>query len=1141
MCREICPEPKVLKGHAITFDIVAFLGIVKILNSAHILVVREASLVGMIDDAEIYKIEAVEVEPLQQREVDPTHTYVSNLKKLMTSGFYFAFHYDLTCSRQRNWAKTLRADLCDKPISETAEERYFWNKAIYDDVHIQGVDSRWLVPIIQGYIWIKEYHVEGNRLTYVLISRRSCQRVGTRFIVRGVDDKGQVGNFVETEQMVKVKSTWFSHCQIRGSAPIFWQQKGISQQVSITREKDLGTPAFAKHLEDLSAHYGEGIFINLLSKSKQNEKALTAALEDQFRILNPKNFKYRFFDFHSQVKSQHYETINSTLINDLRKTLANFGYYVEEYGQQPNITQIQDGVIRTNCLDCLDRTNVVQSRVAIQVLKFQLKSVGINNLAIIGEDVSGTPYVGSVHPFIDNVKNIWAENGDALSRQYAGTGSTTANVTRTGKQGFLGILHHGIKAINRFYVNNFEDSQKQECIDILLNKHSKTTSVGISAKVKEKLKAREKDFCRKKNAVVQLVTWNCAGNAPPQNLNLDSLVLLNQQRYPDIYIFGFQELVDLNAKNVIKGTNADDVALWNRIIETSLKKTGKEYTKIQSKNMVGCMITMFVKSKLKSHVHNIEVDRIKTGFGGNVGNKGAVCIRFDIYDTSICAINAHLESGKSKVEIRNNQFIEIFKKAFVKESSNGKFDYSVEDHDIAFFFGDLNYRISLSYDECLAYIKLGKLDQLLRNDQLNCLRNKIVHLNTFQEGQITFNPTYKYDPNSDVYDTSKKLRVPSWTDRILFRGQEIELDYYNRQEFQLSDHRPVCGIYRVQIKQYDDLKRNEILKEIHEELKLEGEGDEQEFPDTRFTRNSSGVLAKKEGDDDFLILTQGEEPVVFPDSDSASSKSNSGVAELHDDLALLSLTGNDSKTTTTTTSKYSRNPTPDLLDFGSPQEEVKTNQMANPFQEKTQTSSGNLLDFDDVQTDKKPQELWNILDEKAFQSSPTRSRNYTVSRKTDTLGNPFDQNVATRVRSASMVDNPFTKKDSEATSTATTTKLIKQTSNNIVPDNGRVKQNWLDNLNPTATNTRTGKTAITLNNGQNQLNRVAATSAAIKPNHKDESKNSLQWGNPFLDSKSSSSTSSSSAASRTRNSEGNVLVGTNDGKSEDLRNSNPFA
>ncbi len=66
----------------------------------------------------------------------------------------------------------------------------------------------------------------------------------------------------------------------------------------------------------------------------------------------------------------------------------------------------------------------------------------------------------------------------------------------------------------------------------------------------------------------------------------------------------------------------------------------------------------------------------------------------------------------------------------------------------------------------------------------------------FREGPLTFRPTFKYDDgDQDIYDTSSKRRVPSWTDRILFKQENCNLKYYNRRECRFSDHRPVLGIF----------------------------------------------------------------------------------------------------------------------------------------------------------------------------------------------------------------------------------------------------------------------------------------------------------------------------------------------------------
>ena len=70
----------------------------------------------------------------------------------------------------------------------------------------------------------------------------------------------------------------------------------------------------------------------------------------------------------------------------------------------------------------------------------------------------------------------------------------------------------------------------------------------------------------------------------------------------------------------------------------------------------------------------------------------------------------------------------------------------------------------------------------------------------FKEGPLNFKPTFKYDDDCDVYDTSKKMRVPSWTDRILYKPDNCELKYYNRREHTFSDHRPVLAIFECTVR-----------------------------------------------------------------------------------------------------------------------------------------------------------------------------------------------------------------------------------------------------------------------------------------------------------------------------------------------------
>lgn len=123
----------------------------------------------------------------------------------------------------------------------------------------------------------------------------------------------------------------------------------------------------------------------------------------------------------------------------------------------------QKGVFRTNCLDCLDRTNLVQSKIAYEILGVVLTKCGFDLESILGIDsiMKATHGNDKASNFIINLKNAWADNGDSISKHYTGTGSTHTNVTRTGRRDLKGIMDHGLKTLSRFYKQYMEDNYKQ--------------------------------------------------------------------------------------------------------------------------------------------------------------------------------------------------------------------------------------------------------------------------------------------------------------------------------------------------------------------------------------------------------------------------------------------------------------------------------------------------------------------------------------------------------------------------------------------------------------------------------------------------------------------------------------------------------
>jgi len=125
----------------------------------------------------------------------------------------------------------------------------------------------------------------------------------------------------------------------------------------------------------------------------------------------------------------------SLLMELLGKKLDSFGDTVEVDGQQ---LSKQSGVLRTNCMDCLDRTNVVQSACGRRALELQLKDGGIDMGLQIDQTTSW-------------FNGLWADNGDAISKQYASTAALKGDFTRTRKRNYKGALTDMGLSISRFY------------------------------------------------------------------------------------------------------------------------------------------------------------------------------------------------------------------------------------------------------------------------------------------------------------------------------------------------------------------------------------------------------------------------------------------------------------------------------------------------------------------------------------------------------------------------------------------------------------------------------------------------------------------------------------------------------------------
>ncbi|CAL8087034.1 unnamed protein product [Calicophoron daubneyi] len=295
-------------------------------------------------------------------------------------------------------------------------------------------------------------------ITIILFSRRSRYRAGTRYRRRGIDPDGHVANYVETEQILQTHMADHPHVvaflQARGSVPLYWSQTGLKYRPPINLEKDDADnqAAFARHWNQLS-DFEQLFIVSLLDTGrKRAENRLSEAYVHHLMLYNKEKFTVILFDFHDYCRGLRFENA-SILLANMMDTLRDMKFC---WVVQDELICRQRWIFRVNCLDCLDRTNLVQCMFAGVMMATQLKKFGL-----LG------PEDGLPSPIMHTTQRMWANNGDAISHQYAGTAAMKGDFTRTGERTMNGMMRDGVSSVNRYYLR-FREIVRQAAIDLLL-------------------------------------------------------------------------------------------------------------------------------------------------------------------------------------------------------------------------------------------------------------------------------------------------------------------------------------------------------------------------------------------------------------------------------------------------------------------------------------------------------------------------------------------------------------------------------------------------------------------------------------------------------------------------------------------------
>mmetsp|Transcript_41112 Transcript_41112/g.129144 ORF Transcript_41112/g.129144 Transcript_41112/m.129144 type:complete len:954 (-) Transcript_41112:51-2912(-) len=631
------------------------LGIVKLEWDSYLVLLMASELVGNLPQGELRRISETKLLPmnldsrLNTPSNDPSRMNANNtgagssspadlsmgvlskhsfihrsFKDLLKSGWLiFSWSFDPTLSQQQHGSRSLRQSANQAAEFEGGWEgfqhtkdsyakyekdwgwnsRFVWNiswlKPFLEASERHPAVKKFVLPVIYGYARIVKCKLDNVPIQLSLIARRSRKRAGVRFFRRGIDDEGNVANFVETEQVVQVANMISSFVCVRGSIPLYWKQESsdwtqLKPRLDLDHGSDhaalapgsndraetparseqpqgTGTMKFRQnvldrnfsalqlHFERLREYYGSILVLNLVEQHG-GEAQLGALFKRTLSMYvnsvasprppspPPPSPPVPHLHAASSSPPLRWSTTHALLpyvgstspedhVGDLQRARDSSEEEVEQYGHQAargedegqavkyyefalhsklegdwSLGQVelqslfgiglselldcgvfisslekpekeslsfrtkrtfceilgqQTGVLRVNCIDCLDRTNVAQSIVARWMLAKQLELMGVimdeEGKAIARGDTSCFPALQ------DSLVHLWADHGDVLSLQYAGSQALQSDVTRTGRRTLHGLLVDSVFSMQRFVQRSLYDSSIQEMLDWILN------------------------------------------------------------------------------------------------------------------------------------------------------------------------------------------------------------------------------------------------------------------------------------------------------------------------------------------------------------------------------------------------------------------------------------------------------------------------------------------------------------------------------------------------------------------------------------------------------------------------------------------------------------------------------------------------
>ncbi|KAI9778244.1 MAG: phosphatidylinositol-3,5-bisphosphate 5-phosphatase [Candelina submexicana] len=448
----------------------AILGFIRFTGAWYMMLITKRSQVAMIGGHYIYQVDGTELVPLttatgsrfkSDRNAEEAR-FLSILHNIdLSRSFYFSYSYDITRTLQHNMMRERQAlrDGLSHPAHADLNAMFVWNHYLLEPAVVAlKLTFDWCLPIIHGFI-------DQASMSYIL------------------GECGYVANDVETEQIVSEMLTtsfhapgpklyanpnYTSYVQHRGSIPLYWTQDntGVSPKPDI--ELNLVDPfytAAALHFDNLFERYGGPIYVLNLIKSRERMPRESKLLEEYTNAVNylnqflpsDKKLIYKAWDMSRASKSRDQDVIG-TLEDIAEEVMTATGFF---RNGDDGTSMMQNGVARTNCIDCLDRTNAAQFVVGKRALGHQLHALGVIDDTSIDYDSDA----------VNLFTHMYHDHGDTIAIQYGGSHLVNTMETYRKINQWTSHSRDMVESFKRYYHNSFLDGQRQEAYNLFLGNY----------------------------------------------------------------------------------------------------------------------------------------------------------------------------------------------------------------------------------------------------------------------------------------------------------------------------------------------------------------------------------------------------------------------------------------------------------------------------------------------------------------------------------------------------------------------------------------------------------------------------------------------------------------------------------------------